>query len=177
MAIPRAEVPSCVSQPRLARKCAVMTAQTIRREIRNTVSFSSVRALFLFLGLLVLLGMIYLGQSSQATLTGQHVQDLQERLGRLKRENTQMEYDIAVLTTPVQIADRARALGLHPPVITQTLFITVKNYPVNPRPALNTNLPSTAANSDSLISALWNEVLVRLGIPPSGRTVEATSNP
>ncbi len=155
-----------------------MAQQVITRRLANSFSFSTVRAVALLLGLLALVGMIYLGQSSQATLTGQHVQDLQEQLERFKRENAQLEYDIAVLSAPDKIAGRARALGLHPATIAQTVFIRVKNYPVMPKavPAVN-QPPTIPSTSDSFIAVLWNEFLARLGLGSSVRTVEATTNP
>jgi len=152
-----------------------MTTQVVRRGFTNTVSFSSVRALILLLGLLALVGLIYLGQSSQATVTGEHVQNLQEQLDRLNRENAQHQYDIAVLTTPSKMADRARALGLRPALPAQMLFLTVKNYPVTVArvaPSTNSQTPS-----DSGVSSLWQVFLARLGLSSSARTVEATTNP
>ncbi len=155
-----------------------MTTQVMHREFANPFSFSIVRALALLLGLLALVGLIYLGQSSQATLTGQRAQDLQEQLERLQRENTQLEYEIATLAAPDKIAARARALGLHPPTLAQTVFVTVKNYPATPKAAPASNPPLTPAPSaDSFIAALWNELLARLGLAPSAPTVQAMTNP
>jgi cell division protein FtsL len=156
-----------------------MTTQVIRRGFTNTVSFGSVRALILLLGLLALIGMIYLGQSSQATVTGQHVQNLQEQLDRLNRENAQYQYDIAVLTTPSKIAERARALGLRPATSAQMVFLTVKNYPISVAKITHTPIDQsiTASSSDSGVAVLWQEFLVRLGLSSSARTVEATTNP
>lgn len=152
-----------------------MTTQVIRRGFTNTVSFGAVRALILLLCLLALFGLIYLGQSSQATVTGQHVQNLQEQLDRLNRENAQYQYDLAVLTTPSKIAERARVIGLRPAMPTQMVFLTVKNYPVSVAKAA----PSTSSqtSSDSGVAVLWQEFLARLGLSSSARTVEATTNP
>ncbi len=151
-----------------------MTAQVIRRGLSNPVSFSNVRTVIVLLILLVLIGFIYVGQSTQATLNGQRVQDLQTQLDRLNRENAQLEYDIAAMTTPSKIADRARALGLRPATPQQMVFITVKNYPITAKaaPVPKTNATPT---SDSSLLNLWNELLARLGLAPSPRTVEATS--
>ncbi|MBI5029647.1 MAG: hypothetical protein HZB51_03915 [Chloroflexi bacterium] len=151
-----------------------MTAQVIRRGLSNPVSFSNVRTVIVLLGLLVLVGLLYVGQSTQATLNGQRVQDLQARLDRLNRENAQLQYEIAAMTTPAKIADRARAQGLRPASPQQMVFITVKNYPVTAKvaPVPKTNV---TPSSDSPLLNLWNEILARLGLAPSPRTVEATS--
>ncbi len=153
-----------------------MRDQTLRlQQINTSFSLDSIRALLIMLGVLALLGVIYLTQSSQATMTGQRAQDLQTRLDRLKRENAQLEYEIAVLTTPSKIAERARALGLHPATTAQTVFVTVKDYPISaPKPAPAT-VDLTVSSPDSL-TTLWNELLLRLGLAPIGRTVEATTN-
>ncbi len=146
----------------------------IRRGLVNPVSFSNVRTVIVLLGFLVLVGLIYVGQSTQATLNGQRVQDLQVQLDRLNRENAQLEYDIAAMTTPAKMAERARALGLRPATPTQMVFITVKNYPVTAKvtPPIKTN---ATPSSDSPLVIFWNELLARLGLAPSPRTVEATS--
>ena len=150
-----------------------MTVQVIRRQITDSVSFSAVRALILLLALLALLGVVYLAQSTQATVTGQHIQELRERLDRLDRESNQIEYDIAVQTTPAKIAERAKLLGLHPPLSGQTIFVQVKNYPVTPiKPAVPPPSPTTSSD-ESFIAKLWGEFLTQLGLTPSIKPVEA----
>lgn len=142
-------------------------------EINPGFNFSGARALLLLVGLIALLGMIYLTQSSQATMTGTRTIELQEKYERLRRENAQLEYEIAVLTTPDKIAERARRLGLRPATITQTTFLVVKNYPVvSAKPAqVQAALAPTFSNSFEL---LWNELLARLGLLSNARTVEAS---
>jgi cell division protein FtsL len=156
-----------------------MEERAFVRELRNSFSFGTVRTLVLLIALFALVGLIYLGQSSQATLTGARMLELQGESERLKRENAQLEYEIAVLTTPAKIAERARAQGLRPATISQTIYVTVKDYPVTPpQPApVVTESPTTPPTSDSFVVVLWNEVLTRLGLAPSGRAVEATASP
>lgn len=135
-------------------------------------NFSVARALVLLVGVIALLGMLYLTQNSQAAMTGTRTLELQERLERLRRENVQLEYEIAVLTTPDKLAERARRLGLRPATITQTVFIAINNYPAASKPALPATLaPTTNAEPMEL---LWNELLARLGWLSNGRTVEAS---
>jgi cell division protein FtsL len=139
-------------------------------QINSGFSFSVARALLLLVGLIALLGMIYLTQSSQATMTGTHALELQDKLERLWRENAQLKDEIAVLTAPERIAKIATRLGLRPATITQTTFIAIKNYPVLPPNGEPTN-PAAASNSFEL---LWNELLSRLSLLSDGRTVEAS---
>jgi cell division protein FtsB len=144
-------------------------------QINSGFSFSIARALLLLVGLIALLGMIYLTQSSQATMTGQHALELQDKLERLRRENAQLEYEIAALTTPDKIAERARRLGLRPATITQTTFVIVKNYPVlPPKPAPRNGEPATTLPASSSVELWWSELLSRLGWLSNARAVEAS---
>ncbi len=129
------------------------------------------RTLTLMLALLALLGIVYMAQSSQATLTGQRVQELREQLVRLEREIDQLEYEVAVQTAPPKIAERARALGLHPPTLAQTTFVQVKDYPVASAPPVAS---SPATNNESFLVILWQQLLTRLGIPLEVPPVQAS---
>jgi cell division protein FtsL len=151
-----------------------MTTHIVRRQLATAVSFSTVRTLILLLALLALLGMVYMVQSTQATVTGQRVQELREQLVRLDREIDQLEYDIAVQTSPPKIAERARALGLHPPTLAQTTFVQVKNYPVAMPAAAPSTSSSTLTSNDSFIVTLWQQLLARLGIPLDVPSVQAS---
>ena len=146
-----------------------MEGSGIRKSKPNkAIGHNIVRALILFAGLLALLGIIYLWQSSQSTLTGQRALELQDKLERLRRENAQLEYEIAALTTPDKIAEHARKLGLRPTTITQTTYAVLNNYSVaaaKPTTAIDGSLGATTA--DNPIGFLWNELMVRLGLGSS----------
>jgi hypothetical protein len=133
----------------------------------------NLRGLLLLVGLVALFGFVYLGQNGQATMTGRRAQDLQEQLDRIKRENAQLEIEIAQLTLPSKIVERGRALGFRPATITQTVFVTVKNYPVESKPVAAPQT-SVAASSSSDLASLWNGLLAWMGLTPAGQTVEAT---
>ncbi len=151
-----------------------MDNPTIRTaQINSGFSFSIARALLLLVGLTALLGMIYLTQSSQATMTGTRMIELQDRYERLRRENAQLTLEIAQLTAPERMATIATRGGLHPPTITQTVYIPVKNYPVLPPKTQTRGEPINPPPSNSL-ELLWNELLSRLGLLSNGRTVEAS---
>ena len=145
-------------------------------QFNSGLNFSSVRALLLLVGLVALLGMIYLTQSSQATVTGTRARELHEKLERLRRENTQLEYEIALLTAPDRVARIATLGGLRPATITQTTFLVVTNYPVVPKPVSRNGEPANALAASNAIELLWNELLLRLGLlrAASPRTVEAS---
>ncbi len=143
------------------------------KNLNSQPSTGNLRGLLLLVGLIALFGFIYLGQNGQATMTGRRAQDLQEQLDRLKRENAQLEVEIAQLTLPSKIAERAKQLGFRPATITQTVFVVVKNYPVESKPAAAPE-QTAAASSSSDLDNLWNDFLAMMGLTPAGQTVEAT---
>jgi hypothetical protein len=146
-------------------------------ELNTSITFGDVRALMLLVGLLALLGFIYLGQNGQATMTGRRTHDLEARLERLKRENAQLQVEIAQFTNPNRLAARAIILGLHAPTDTQKTYYTVKNFP-NESSKLPLALPPISASivpPPSGAEVLWNALLERLGLLPVNRAVEATS--
>ena len=153
-----------------------MDSPTLRvPQINSGFNFSIARALLLLVGLIALLGMIYLTQSSQATMTGTHALELQDKLERLRRGNAQLKDEIAVLSAPERIAKIATRLGLRPATITQTTFIAINNYPVlPPKPAPRNGEPANSPTASNSFELLWNELLSRLGVLSNGRTVEAS---
>jgi cell division protein FtsB len=144
------------------------------RQFNSQISTGNLRGLLLLVGLVALLGLIYLGQNGQATMTGHRAQDLQEQLDRINRENAQLEVEIAQLTLPARIADRARALGFRPATITQTVFVVVKNYPVDAKPAAAPLAAAATTSSSFDLGTVWNGILNWVGLAPAAQTVEAT---
>jgi cell division protein FtsB len=141
-------------------------------DLNNAFTSGTLRVL-LGLGVLIaVLGFIYLGQNGQATLTGRRTQELQERLSRLRRENAQLEAEIAQYRNPKRLADRATALGMHPATISETLYLVVKNYPVESRTAAQV-APSPQSSSSSDLASLWNQLVALFGLTPAARTAEA----
>lgn len=144
-------------------------------------SFENVRTWVLLTSIIVLLGGIYLGLGSQAAIIGKRVLALQQQLERLGRENAQLEFEIAQLTTPERILSRAPILRLRPAKPEQIKYIVVKDYPIEPpkaasMPKAQSAAVSTASRPFNLLAWL-NDLLARVGLVPSPRAVEATTNP
>ncbi len=127
--------------------------------VRNTLSFNGVRLGGIVLLVIVLFGVAYLGQASQATLTGQRVHDLQDKLDRIERQNAQLEYEIATELAPEKIQARAKAMGLRPATSAQARFMTVTDYP-NPTPTVIAPERADAGESTSSfdLSAIWKRL-------------------
>lgn len=141
-----------------------MTAQIISREIRRSFSLSAIRMLLLVIAVLALSSVVYLAQSTQATLTGQRVQTLNEQLTRYEREIDQLQYDIATLSTPARIAEIARSRGLHPASLTSTVYLRVKMPPALPTPAQSAANVTEPQDEPTLLTSVWNDFLDWLGL-------------
>ncbi len=142
------------------------------REPNSQLTGGSLRTMLLLVGLIALLGMIYLGQNGQATMAGHRAQDLKDQYDRIQRENAQLELEIAQLMLPARVADRAKALGFHPATITQTVFMVVKNYPVESKPVVAR--PAAPAPGSLSQPSLWDNLLALVGLAPTTNTAEAT---
>lgn len=141
-----------------------MTAHIISKGLGRSFSLGGIRMVLLAVAVFALLSVVYLAQSTQATVTGQRVQTLTEQLTRYEHEIDQLEYDIATLSTPARIAAVARGRGLHPAPITNTVYLRVK---VNPLPPAQPRVPSPADQApveSSFLATLWNDVLDWLGL-------------
>jgi hypothetical protein len=125
-------------------------------------NFHLARAWLVLVGLIALLGLLYLTQSTQATLTGKRLVSLQERLEELRRENAQLEYEIGVLTAPQRLAERATRLGLRPLTPAQARYVVIKDFAPLP-PAMPPASVRNAPQPSSTFDLVWRELMLRLG--------------
>ncbi len=138
----------------------------------NSISFGSLRLWLLIIAVLLLVGVIYLGQSSQAALTGRRIQDKQEKLDRINREILRLRTEIATLSAPDRIDARGRALGFHPARPDQITYLVVTGYPTGP--AVLATAPAIPSTPDEN----WLDALLsRLGLNAGSRSAEATTGP
>lgn len=112
---------------------------------------------FMVLGLAALLGTIYLSQASRIATTGRRMQELQAHLDDLKRQNAELERDIA----GAQALDRLRAgaerLGFEAADPDDLEYIVVSDYPIAP-PVKPTPVPTPAPPIETVEEALWLSV-------------------
>ncbi len=125
--------------------------------LRNSFSLESARTWLLLVATITLVGIAYLGQATEATVTGQRVHDLQDRLDRIERQNAQLEYQIAALISPDKIEARAKALGLRPVMSNQVQFVNEKDYAVAASHSASAQSPGETASSAS--SGGWWDTL------------------
>lgn len=120
-------------------------------------NFDLARTLLVLVGVIALVGLLYLAQSTQATLTGKRVVKLQERLEMLRRENAQLEYEIAVLAAPNRIAERAARLGLRPLTPAQAKYVVITDYPVVSSASNAVTLVSSPASALDVLLSRWSK--------------------
>ena len=120
---------------------------------------------------------MYLAQFSNAAVLAHSLQSKEAQIEELQRENAQLQYEIAVATSPASIEVRARKLGLGP----------AKNVVYANLPALQSDdaqiLPELPAQSTPSIGqdltvavpSPWDQLLVLLGLGNTTNSVQAQS--
>ncbi len=139
--------------------------RTIEQPQTNPVPFGLSGARVALIGVIVLafFWAMYVRQASQTTLTGQRAYDIQQETDRIQRENMQLEIDIAALTAPARIAERARVLGLRPSLPSQIQYIVIKDFPTeNPKPMISWGAAPIVARAASWLDT----IRVNLGLLP-----------
>ena len=143
--------------------------------LRNSFSLDSARTWLLLVATITLVGITYLGQATEATVTGQRVHDLQDRLDRIERQNAQLEFEVASLLAPDKLETRAKALGLRPVVNSQLRFESARDYAseVSLLASASSITRSASTVEPKAPSSWWDDLVVRLHTLFSP-TVEAT---
>jgi FtsZ-binding cell division protein ZapB len=96
---------------------------------------------FVILGLVALLGAIYLNQASRIAGTGRRVQLLQNELDGLKRENADLERSIAEAQSLDRLQEEAVRLGFQRAEPEDIEFLAVSEYPAVAPPAAGETPP------------------------------------
>lgn len=109
---------------------------------------------FVILALAALVGTIYLSQASSIASTGRKVQLLQNKLNDLKRENAELERDIAEAQSLERLQQEAARLGFVRAEPDDMEYVVVTEYPVETRPP-ETPAPPAPAPAQTMGEALW----------------------
>ncbi len=81
------------------------------------------------LGMLSLLGWIYLSQASYVATTSRHVQQLEAEKARLQQENLELMAEIAELESVTRLTARAREMGLVMVAPEDVEFVVISDVP------------------------------------------------
>lgn len=126
-----------------------------------------------FLVGVMLLGLVaglYLNVSARAAITGREIQSLEAEIAANKRDNADLQTQIATLLSNQSLAQRARALGFEPVKREDVEYIVVPGY----FPPQGLNLVQPVAETDLLATKPeYSESLFEW----LGRQMEAASRP
>ncbi|MDY7040815.1 MAG: bZIP transcription factor [Chloroflexota bacterium] len=100
-----------------------------QKKSKRRVETRTVVVVGLMLAMFSLVGWLYLTQTSQLTVTGYRIQELEQRKVRLQEENAQLEAEIAELESASQMLARAQALGFQSPE--RVSYVNVPDYPIS----------------------------------------------
>jgi hypothetical protein len=95
-------------------------------EWRPTRTAVAMGTLFLFVGIII--GALYLTQSSNSSQVGRQIEDLIVERNELERVNEQLRAEIASLRGVGRLLGRAGELGFVPAGQEQILYVVVDNY-------------------------------------------------
>lgn len=128
-----------------------------REQLRRLLKLSEAQAVLgwtILTMLAALVGTIYLVQASSLAESGRRIQFLQFDLSDIKRENGELERQIAEAQALPNLQDRARSLGFYIAAPEEVEFIVVEEYPaVLPEPTPEPEIRPEPI--DTIDVALW----------------------
>lgn len=138
-------------------------------------SFGSTRLLLGALFGFLFFAMVYLALSSNAAMTARSLRLKQIKIAEVERENAQLRYEVAALTAPAAIDQRARKLGLGP--ARNVVYADLPWLKVDPEEIMPAYLrPPRAVSSQPALAAsgdTWDALLTLLGLNSSGTRANA----
>jgi cell division protein FtsB len=115
---------------------------------------------FIVLGLGALLGTIYLSQASRIAGTGRRMQSLQEDLNNIKRENAEIERQIAGAQSLSRLQEGAEQMGFITADPEDIEYLVVADYPPPVAPQPTAEPPPQPV--ETMDEALWLVITSRL---------------
>jgi cell division protein FtsL len=90
-----------------------------------------IQGIGLFLLILVLVALVagvYLNVSTRAAVVGRQIQEMQSNILELERSNADKQSQYGVMTSAIQMRERANALGFIPSTSLDTQYLNVEGY-------------------------------------------------
>ena len=126
------------------------------RQIKRLTEAQAALGWGVILLLSALLGVIYLSQASSIATIGLHVQNLQEELDILKRDNAALQRQIAEAQSLERLQQEALRLGFVQAQADQIEYIVVPDYPTTPAAVEPAATPAvTPPPPDTIGDVLW----------------------
>lgn len=128
-----------------------------RQEARRAIVLTEAQMAtgwFVILGLVALLGAIYLTQASRIASTGRRIQILQGELDDVERLNADLERDIAQAQSLERLQSEAIAQGFVTAAPEVIEYLVVPNYPAGATPT-PTPSPTPVTPIETIGEALW----------------------
>jgi hypothetical protein len=125
-----------------------MTSHCTKAALRKLRARSAL-GVVLILGMLSLLGWVYLTQASYVATTSRHLRELEKQKERIEQESWQLMVEIAELESVTRLASRAQELGFFMAFSDETEFLAVTDAP----PA-----QARAASTDEQSAYWWTNV-------------------
>lgn len=132
------------------------------KQVKRLTEAQAVLGWSVILLLVALLGAIYLSQASSIAAVGRRVQSLQNRLEDLKRENSELERQIAEAQSLERLEEEALRLGFAQASSAEIEYVIVPNYPVEIA-ALEEQLGMPETPAETFEDVLWLAIKKRIG--------------
>jgi cell division protein FtsL len=109
------------------------------------------------IAILIVFGM-YLAVNARHTRVGREVLVLEEQRENLQRKNAELTANLAVLTSPERMVERAQALGFRPAEPDEVLYVAVEGY-FSPTPYTPPKPPAIPDSGVGALSPAYTETL------------------
>ncbi|MGB8646433.1 MAG: hypothetical protein WCF84_14435 [Anaerolineae bacterium] len=134
-------------------------------------TFGGVRTVAWIAAGLLLVALVYLAQTSNAALIAHNLHIKEAKIQDLEKENAELRYEIASITSPASLEDRAKKLGLGP--AKRVIYANLPALAGDDRPGvvdLPARVPDVQLQSTPIAGAsVWDQLLALLGLGQTDR--------
>lgn len=131
-------------QPQQSTGKSARQTRELTRRISKLSEAQAAMSWGVILLIILVLGTIYLTQSSRTAAVGRNIQRLDYRLGEIQRVNAGLERDIAEAQALERLQQEATRLGFIPAQSTDIEYKVIDNYPAAPTTTANVPAPQAA---------------------------------
>lgn len=111
------------------------------------------------LTLLSMIGWLYLTEASYTAATGYHLEMLRARRDQLRRQNAQLAYEVALLSSQSQVEKRARELNFAP--ASEVHYLAVADYPAREQ-KIAQNITASSSQVTGEEKSWWDSLMIQV---------------